>query len=143
MSKQAKTYLSAFGILQIIVAIVLVVSFIPRETIPHLFNIGEKDKLVHLIMYGIFSLVIAAVLWQFPIKRWTLITVIACSGMGVIIEFLQPLLSNRSLDVHDMFFNTIGICVGVICAYAYKYRATIVQQLSFIFHKKSIKNLSI
>ena len=139
MSKQAKTYLSAFGALQIIVATVLLVSFIPREAIPHLFNIHEKGELVHFIMYGSLSSVVVAVLWQLSVKRWALVTFIACTSMGVAIEFLQPVLTrNRSFDVYDMLFNTIGVCIGLTGAYVYKNRTMIAQQFAFLFGRKSI-----
>ncbi|MDR0941821.1 MAG: VanZ family protein [Bacteroidales bacterium] len=137
MSTHKKICLSVFGITQIIVAGILIVSFIPHETIPHIFNTGGKDKVVHLIMYGAYSLVIAVFLWQFSVKRWTLITFTAASCMGIIVEFLQPLLSNRSSDIHDIVFNAIGICLGVASAYLYKQRRIILQQLSFVFHRKS------
>ncbi len=138
MSKQTKTYLSAIGILQILIAIVLCVSFIPREIIPQTFNIDEKGELVHFIMYGTFSLVIAAILWQFSVKRWTFITFIATSTIGVTIEFLQPIFSNRNFDVHDIFFNTIGIFLGLTVAHLYKNRTSIAQHFIFLVHNKKL-----
>lgn len=132
MSKQTKTYLSTLVILQIMVAAVLIISFIPREAIPSIFGENGNDKLVHLAMYGTFSIVIAAVLWQFPIRKWALISIIACTSIGIAIEFLQPILSNRSLDIHDIIFNTLGICVGVCCAYGYKHRSAIMQAVLFV-----------
>ncbi|MDR1761643.1 MAG: VanZ family protein [Bacteroidales bacterium] len=138
MSKQTKTYLSAIGILQIIVAIVLCISFIPRQYIPHLFNIHEKGELVHFIMYGTFVLVIAAILWQFSIKHWALISFIATFCVGIGIEFLQPLLSNRSCDLFDICFNTIGIFIGLMCAHVYKNRANITQHIMFLLNGKKL-----
>ena len=83
---------------------VLVLSLLPIQKLP---SVPTWDKLNHLIAYA------SLMAWfgqLFPARRVGV--AIACVAFGVMIEILQPIVSNRYFEVGDIAANAIGAALG-------------------------------
>jgi len=95
---------------------VLYLSFTPKSTFsPKMELFQHQDKVVHMIMYfGIifWFLYDSRKIKEFFFKQYLVIGSIAIS-YSILIEVLQPILSNRSQDFFDVVFNSIGCCLAL------------------------------
>ncbi len=89
------------------VVFVTIMSLIPGQQLP---SIGISDKIEHLVAYGGTTLLfaISGMRW-----RTLLLTALALTVWGAIIEVLQPTLSNRTFDWFDMAANTTGVLLAL------------------------------
>jgi VanZ family protein len=72
-------------------------------------ELGEKDKLAHLLAYGVMMF------WfgQLYAKRQTrMLYAAGFVAMGVGLEHIQGLLGYRTYDVLDMYANSLGVVLG-------------------------------
>lgn len=93
-------------------------SFAPKQTLDQRFFLFEnQDKVVHGIMYLVFIILClynTQKQQSITIKMYTLFF-IGIATMSLSIEFLQPILSNRTCDMMDFLSNTIGVTIGLFC----------------------------
>ena len=92
---------------------------------PKAITISNFDKLVHVGIYFIFTIVWFAYLkagsFIGSIKREVLKSVLFAFIAGVSIELLQQGLTNaRSGDIKDVFANCLGILLAVVFLYQFK-----------------------
>lgn len=97
---------------------ILVVSFMSSNHISaKLYLFPHQDKVVHACMYfGLAFLFLCNSRHFFTITTaFTCITIFAICLTSGVIEFLQPIVSNRTSDVLDFIANSTGaILAGVI-----------------------------
>ncbi len=111
MSNIIKYWKSAGWIL-----VVLYMSFAPSKSLsPSLFLFKHQDKVFHIIMYaGVSFLILNDVRKQISAYNKTLILVFfIVLAFSSSVEYLQPILSNRTKDFMDIVSNTIGNLVGI------------------------------
>lgn len=93
--------------------IVLILSIIPvPET-----DVGPKDldKVVHFVIYGITAMIF----WRFfynktqSHRKIGLISIVAASIYGLLIEIIQSFLPYRSFSVSDIISNFLGAIFSV------------------------------
>jgi VanZ family protein len=87
--------------------------------------IGNVDKLVHLAIYFIFTLVWFAffngLVFSGNIFKSIIKSSVFAFFTGVIIEILQHTISKgRSADVNDVLANTLGILIAIFFLYKLK-----------------------
>ena len=114
--------------LSIIWAVLLfIISVIPSNSFPNT-NIANIDILVHFCSYSILSLLILS-----GIKKGNLsinsidltLCILVSGGYGMILELLQPIVSDRATEFSDFLANFIGASFGA--------------GLMFIYHKQKLK----
>lgn len=89
---------------------ILVLSFLPKSKIPEISLIFSPDKLVHIIMYmALVTLMKVA----YPNLKMTWVVGIAVL-LGTMIEFLQPIITNRNFETYDIIANAVGAIVGIV-----------------------------
>ncbi|OUR78778.1 hypothetical protein A9Q83_06115 [Alphaproteobacteria bacterium 46_93_T64] len=100
-------------------------SLIPIEAVPQSVSL-LSDKIQH----GVAYFCLGALGWQAATSRAALIIFVSISlGLGVAIEFLQPL-SGRHFEWADMAANSTGLIIAIILFGSIEYRNT---------HKSRIK----
>ena len=99
-------------------AAILVASFMPSQHLsPQLMLFPHQDKVIHFAMY--FGL---AFLFLYDTKKlknlsnvFIIVSVVCIVCLSGLIEYLQPILSNRSKDGMDLLANSTGAAMaGVI-----------------------------
>lgn len=89
------------------VAMVIAASLAPASSLP---SADVSDKTAHLVAYGSLAL------WFHPLcAGWVHRSAIAVAliAMGVTLEFLQPILSDRTFEAADMVANSAGVALGL------------------------------
>jgi VanZ family protein len=79
-------------------------------------DIEHVDKLYHLILYGIFTLL------AFRISKTKIFFYIICIGIVAysgLMEIGQSLVPNRSMSLYDLIANSIGVILMIIIATKY------------------------
>jgi VanZ family protein len=88
---------------------ILLLVLLPGSTIPNPKIVG-LDKVVHFTMFFAW---ITAVRYDFPsAKKWVLLLV--GLGFGVLTEFFQLFVKDRSFDVLDLVTDGVGVIIGLI-----------------------------
>lgn len=82
----------------------------------------HKDKIVHVAIYIIFTIVWFAYFYNSS-KKNNYIKAIALSFCtGVLVEFLQETLTlSRSADIYDIIANCLGIIIAILCIKHFKF----------------------
>jgi glycopeptide antibiotics resistance protein len=95
-------------------------SFAPKQTLDQrLFLFENQDKVVHGFMYlGFIFLCLnnTKKAHQITTKMYALFFV-GIAALSLSIEFLQPILSNRTCDMMDFLANLIGAIIGLLSFY--------------------------
>lgn len=113
-------------ILTILYAILLLIlSILPAgmTSVPGGFYFVGMDKVIHALMYGIFSLLVTNVyLAIYKIKFWPLLLLVFITWMySILMELLQMyLVETRSGEVLDAIANLTGIVLGTLLYLGYK-----------------------
>jgi VanZ family protein len=85
---------------------VIVASLLPVERMPH---VGGSDKFHHGLSY------FALTFWFVQLYRSKRISLaLSLIAMGLLIEFLQPRISNRYFEWADFFANSCGVGLAMI-----------------------------
>ena len=79
-------------------------------------SIPYADKLVHLTMYGILSLVWLFEQSRYRIPNYSLIIILSIS-YGGLMEILQSFTDTRTADWADVLANALGACAGALALY--------------------------
>ena len=111
--KVKQTY--RFAILIFYVGCIAALSLLPMQDLPRVPMFRGFDKLVHLIMYTIFSLLFCwAIKSEHNYRRMILIFVSTVSW-GVFMELLQlEMHFGRSFSFYDILANFLGVTSGII-----------------------------
>lgn len=88
------------------VAAVVAVTLMPP---PPGFELGEKDKLAHLLAYGVMMLWFCQL---YPRRQTRILYAVGLVAMGVGLEHIQGMLGYRTYDVADMYANSLGVILG-------------------------------
>jgi len=96
---------------------ILYASFAPKQNLDNRFLLFEhQDKVIHAIMYGVLILlVLLNSKKRYTLSRQSIVIIFICViALSLSIEFLQPILSNRTFDISDFYANSIGAVIGII-----------------------------
>ena len=73
------------------------------------FKFEHMDKLIHYMIYSIFSLLVYNTAKVYNLKKSLIITVVLTISFGIIIELCQSILTtNRNFELLDIFANVLG-----------------------------------
>jgi len=105
--------------------LLLILSIIPGDMAgtPGAFYFEGIDKVMHALMYGVFSLLVTNVYLAFyKIKFWPLLLLVFITWCySILMEILQLyLVSTRSGELLDAIANLAGIVVGTLAFVGYK-----------------------
>lgn len=109
------------------IATILTLCLIKPDDLPqpeiYLFGL-PADKVVHFLMFLPFPVLIYMMLFEKARKKWLDTLILAggmalglCAALGT--EFLQSLTQYRSADIHDVYADMQGICLGGIIVLAF------------------------
>lgn len=97
--------------------VILYGSFTPQDSLdPRFYFFENQDKVIHALMYLILILLFVinySKIQKPTISHIILFWVIMCS-ISMLIEILQPILSNRTYDLLDFASNSVGGIIGII-----------------------------
>ena len=89
---------------------ILIASFLPASEIPEITFLLSPDKIVHFILYAVL-----VIFMKLAYSKMNLLIIIGFSILlGVSIEIMQPILSDRFFDNYDIVANSIGTFIGII-----------------------------
>jgi VanZ family protein len=88
------------------VAAIVALTLLPP---PPGLELGEKDKLAHLLAYGVLMFWFGQV---YPRRQTRSLYAVGLVAMGVGLEHIQGLLGYRTYDVLDMYANSLGVVLG-------------------------------
>ena len=94
---------------------ILVASFMPSQHLsPKLMLFPNQDKVIHFIMYfGLTFLFLYDARKSRKLSNtFIIVSVLSIACLSGLIEFLQPILSNRSKDGYDFFANGTGAAMA-------------------------------
>lgn len=98
--------------------IIIILCLIPANELPApKFTIPHLDKIVHIILYFVFGILMQFYLYDekhYSRRIRIFITIIITSCFGAVIEYLQEAYFNRSSELEDLIANFIGIILSVI-----------------------------
>lgn len=105
--------------------LLLILSIIPGDMTgtPGGFYFEGMDKVMHALMYGVFSLLVTNVYLAFyKIKFWPLLLLVFITWFySILMEILQLyLVETRSGELLDAIANLAGIVVGTLVFVGYK-----------------------
>lgn len=109
------------------IATILTLCLIKPDDLPqpeiYLFGL-PADKVVHFLMFLPFPVLVYMMLFEKARKKWLDTLILAggmalglCAALGT--EFLQSLTQYRSADIHDVYADMQGICLGGIIVLAF------------------------
>lgn len=104
-----------YALVLIYVGLIMTLSLIPPQSFPKLPLFEGADKLVHIMMYLVFSVLSS---WALKIELyrqrvWLIIPVII--GWGILMEFIQlEMRMGRSFSWYDILANTTGATIGIL-----------------------------
>jgi len=104
-----------FLLVFIYVGFIMALSLLPPQDLPQVQLFRGADKVVHLIMYLIFSVLGCWALKaeENRTKIWLIIPVTI--GWGILMELIQlEMRAGRSFSWYDIQANTAGVAVGIL-----------------------------
>ena len=97
------------------VACIAALTFLPPQDFPKIPVFPGFDKLVHIGMYFIFSLLFCWALQTETNYSWLLLIIPVTIGWGIFMEYMQRSMHlGRSFDPNDMLANSFGVVSGVL-----------------------------
>jgi len=124
MTEKSKTYFLRDQMPAVVWAILIfIASSIPANDFPDL-TIFQYDKLIHLIIFLIFGLLIYRafnLFWETGIFSYSraLVTLLTVAVYGILDEFHQQYVPGRTPDIWDATADALGGIVGVILIYIF------------------------
>jgi VanZ family protein len=102
-------------LLVLYVVFLAALSILPPQDLPKVSLFYGADKIIHFMMYFIFSMLSC---WALKTEKHyfrLLLIVLATIGWGMFMEFVQmEMHMGRSFSFYDMVANGLGVFVGVI-----------------------------
>jgi VanZ family protein len=91
-------------------------SLTPSDKLPDFKLFKHADKVIHFCMYfGLSILLIPVFLKRQKYKTSYLITLLIALFFGLLMEYLQPLISRgRSAEFADFAANAVGVISGIV-----------------------------
>jgi VanZ family protein len=104
-----------FALLIFYIAGIVALSLLPPQDLPKVQLFKGADKVIHLMMYLIFSILTC---WTLKTeKHWYAIWLIipVTIGWGILMEYIQlEMKMGRSFSWSDVMANTLGVLIGII-----------------------------
>lgn len=99
----------------IYVGCIAALSLLPMQDFPKVPTFRGMDKVVHLMMYTVFSLLFCwAIKTEHNYSRMFLVVLITV-GWGIFMEFLQlEMHMGRSFSYYDILANFLGVLSGIV-----------------------------
>lgn len=97
------------------VGCIAALSLLPPKDLPQVPLFEGVDKVVHFLMYFIFSMLFSwAIKTELNYKRLFFIIPVTI-GWGILMEIMQlEMHLGRSFDLYDILANSIGVFVGIL-----------------------------
>ena len=81
----------------------------------------HKDKIVHMAIYFIFTIVWYAFFYKSVKENIYIKTISLAFCVGVLVEVLQETITmSRSADFYDIIANSLGIIIAILCIKQFK-----------------------
>ena len=88
---------------------IAVVSLLPMSGT----NIGSSDKVFHVLMYGVFSVLGFRVTTESKQYLYLCIGIVAYGGL---MEIAQSFMPGRMMSAYDFLANAVGVIIGALVA---------------------------
>lgn len=94
---------------------IVALSLLPPNDLPHVQLFAGFDKVVHFLMYFLFSVLLSWTL-KTEVRSYRLVAVILASvAWGIMMEYMQRSMHlGRSFSWYDVLANCTGVISGVI-----------------------------
>lgn len=104
-----------YAMVIIYIGCIMALSLLPPQDLPKLQLFRGADKVVHFMMYFIFSILFCWAI-KSELKYYRLaISIPVTIGWGIMMEYLQlSMHAGRSFSIYDMLANSLGVFSGVI-----------------------------
>jgi VanZ family protein len=103
-----------FVLLVIYVGCIVALSLLPPQDLPHIELFYGADKLIHLSMYLIFSMLACWTLKAEENNGRILWIILITAGWGIFMEFMQlEMHAGRSFSWYDEMANAVGVLTGI------------------------------
>lgn len=90
-------------------------SLLPPQDLPKIPLFPGADKIVHFLMYLVFSLLSCWALRTEKHYYLLFFIILATIGWGMLMEFIQlEMHAGRSFSWYDVFANGLGVFVGIL-----------------------------
>jgi len=90
-------------------------SLLPPQDLPKIPLFPGADKIVHFLMYLVFSLLFCWALRTEKHYYRLFFIILATIGWGMLMEFIQLAMhAGRSFSWYDVFANGLGVFVGIL-----------------------------
>jgi len=73
--------------------------------------VANSDKLLHFLAFYTLAFLLD---FSFPKIRFGVLQIIVLIGYGILIEYVQSFLPNRSADIADLLTDVVGIAVYAV-----------------------------
>lgn len=93
--------------------VIIFLSVIPTNDLPRI-KIQNIDKLVHFGLFLVYGFLMSGAIIIENKKKYIFIIVVLCLFLfGWIMETIQDFLPDRTSDIKDIMFNTLGAVLGI------------------------------
>lgn len=104
-----------YALLVVYLLCIIALSLLPPQDLPKIQLFNGADKLVHFMMYLIFSVLGCWALKAEENRYGIWLIVPLTVGWGIMMEFIQLEMGvGRSFSWYDIMANTTGVAVGII-----------------------------
>lgn len=104
-----------YALVFIYVGCIMTLSLIPPQSFPKIPLFEGADKVVHFLMYLVFSVLSSWALKTELFRSRTLLILPATIGWGILMEVIQLEMHwGRSFSWFDVLANTIGVTFGLL-----------------------------
>lgn len=97
------------------VGCIVALSLLPAQDLPQIPLFPGADKIIHFLMYFIFSLLFC---WALRTEKHyfrLFFIILATIGWGMFMEYVQLVMHiGRSFSWYDVFANSLGVFVGIL-----------------------------
>jgi len=94
---------------------IVALSLLPPQEFPKIPLFPGADKIVHFLLYLVFSLLACWALRTEKHYYLLFFIILATIGWGMLMEFIQLAMhSGRSFSWYDVFANSLGVFVGIL-----------------------------
>lgn len=111
------------------VGCIAALSLLPPNDLPQIELFRGADKVIHFMMYFIFSILFCWTLKTELNYSRIIFIVLVTVGWGILMEFLQlDMHMGRSFSLYDALANTIGVAFGILFYVIATRKATITKE---------------
>ena len=104
-----------FSLVVIYLLFILALSLLPPQDLPEIQLFNGADKVVHFMMYLIFSVLGCWALKAEENRTGIWLTIPLAIGWGILMELIQlEMRAGRSFSWYDIQANTAGVAVGIL-----------------------------